>query len=353
MEGLGEYKSQENCFKMYSGAIIWMRTGTNPDSVVGLTNVRAILCDEAGLYTLYFWQNILGRSSFCRAPIRIVTSPYNQGWLFRDYIRHAKKDPASVPGFEYIHARSDENPYFPKEEYEERKRTMDPRRFNMMYGGEFERMIGLVYDCFEYTENIVAPFSLPSGTRFFGGIDFGTTNPFALVVVGITPDGLRYGVGEYYKSGMSPSQMASVAKQYMGIFGVEKFFADPSGAGHIEEMRRAKIPIEPGNNEVDHGIAVTYEIIKSRQFMVFEGKMPHLLDEIETYHYQNPADIKPDQDEKNPKPVKQNDHCCDALRMLFMGTRHIGRLSKPKVPDIKSNKQPILFPRREKFERWG
>jgi protein-L-isoaspartate(D-aspartate) O-methyltransferase len=54
---------------------------------IGLTNVRAVLCDEAGLYSRYFWDNIQARASFRSAPIRIVTSPYSLNWLYQDFIK--------------------------------------------------------------------------------------------------------------------------------------------------------------------------------------------------------------------------------------------------------------------------
>ena len=157
-----------------------------------------MLCDEAGLYTLYFWENIQARASFKEAPIRIVTSPYSLNWLYKDYIRPYRKDPSLVPDALVIQARSDENPYFPRKEYERKKRTMDPRRFNMMYGGQFDKAEGLVYDCFDEIEHVCEPFILPAGTVYYAGVDWGYTHPFALVVRAITPDGFHYQISETY-----------------------------------------------------------------------------------------------------------------------------------------------------------
>ena len=36
--------------QIYGGGKVWCRTGTDPDSIVGITNVRAIWGDEAGLF---------------------------------------------------------------------------------------------------------------------------------------------------------------------------------------------------------------------------------------------------------------------------------------------------------------
>jgi hypothetical protein len=336
MQGLGEYNKQENCFRMHGGGICYFRTGVDPHSVVGITNVRSILCDEAGLYSVYFWNQIVMRASFRQAPIRIVTTPYARNWLWKDYVRPHLKEPGCIPNFELVQATSQENPYFPKEEFEARKRSMDPRRFSMFYCAEFEQMIGLVYDCFHYDENMCKPRTLPESTRFVSGIDWGTTNPFALVVRGITLSQEHFGVGEFYKSGMALTDMKAIMKQYMAMYNIETFFCDPSAAGYIEECRRDGIPVVAADNDIDVGIQAHYELIKSRRYQIFDGKMPFMLDELDTYHYADPKDVKPDQDEKAPKPVKQNDHAMDAERYVTVMTYKGFEKTKPRVPHEKN-----------------
>lgn len=60
----GKLDKQTFSFRINGGGTVWFRTGTDPDSVVGITKVKAVLCDEAGLFSLYFWQNIQARASF-------------------------------------------------------------------------------------------------------------------------------------------------------------------------------------------------------------------------------------------------------------------------------------------------
>lgn len=332
MQGLGHYNKQENTFKMHGGGTCYFRTAVDPHSIVGITNVRAILCDEAGLYSLYFWQQILMRASFRKAKIRIVTTPYARNWLWKDYVKPWLKDKNFMPGLEIIQATSRENPYFPEDEFEERRRTMDPRRFRMFYCAEFEQMVGLVYDCFDHYENVSKVQTLPEGTRYFGGIDWGTTAPFGHVVRAITPNGTHYEVSEFKKAGMSLTDMMEIMRHSMNLFGVEMFYADPAGATFIEECKRAGIPMTPANNDIDGGIQAHYELIRSRRYQVFEGKCPHLLDEMETYRYQDPIDVGPNQDEKTPKPVKQNDHCLDASRYVTIMTHNLKSPTAPKLP---------------------
>ncbi len=335
MDGLGKYDKKEECFIMHRGGTCWFRTGKNPDSVVGITNVRAILCDEAGLYTLYFWQNILGRSSFCKAPIRIVTSPYSLNWLYKDYIKPYRRDPSSMPDVDLIQASSKENPYFPEDEYEKKKKTMDPRRFNMMYGGNFERMQGLVYDCFEEDSNITGPFQFPSDTQFFGGIDWGYTDPFVCLIHAILPNGLRFQISETYKTGLTLDQIAEICQQKIKTWGVKRFYADPSQPGSISFLCSKGVPTVAANNDIRPGIDCVYELIKTRTLKFIRGTSPHTLDEVDTYHYPDPKDLKPDQSQKEQKPVGQNDHAMDALRYLCIMTHRSNEKRTPTVPQSK------------------
>lgn len=320
MEGLGTHDKKENCFRMHNGGTCWFRTATNPDSVVGITNVRAVLCDEAGLYPLYFWENIQGRAAFREAPILIVTSPYSLNWLWRDIIRPKTKDPTSRPDVFMVQARSDENPYFPKTEYENRRKTMDPRRFRMMFGGSFERPEGLVYDCFADSENICERCTMPDGTRFVAGVDWGTTNPFVLIVRAITPQGFHYQTAEFYKTGLTPVDMVETALKMKAVWGIERFYADPSEPGLIEMFNQNRLPTSGANNDITKGIGFHYELIKTRRYRIFEGTSPHTIDEYETYHYPEPQDLKPDQNPREINPIKQNDHSCDANRYVSIET---------------------------------
>lgn len=337
MDGLGRYNRKEECFEMYNGGTCWFRTGKNPDSIVGLTNIKAIGADEAGLFSLYFWTNILGRSSFCKAPIRIVTSPYSLNWLYQDYIRPIRKDPSSRPDVEIIQAASCENPYFPMEEYLEKQRTMDPRRFNMMYGGQFDKMQGLVYDCFDEDLNVIAPFEMPRDAVLYGGIDWGYTEPFALAVHAILPNGDRYLVDEVKRSYLTLPDIEGICKQKRDQWGIKLFYAGPDQPASIEYLNRQGVTTVAANNDIRLGVDTMYEQFKLRTFKVF-STCRHTLDELSMYHYPDPKDLKPDQSTKDTKPVGQNDHCLDSDRYCCVMTTQSHRRLTPKAPTMKAAK---------------
>lgn len=330
MEGYGDFNQQKATFSMYNGGTCYFRTNTEPDSIVGITNVRGIWGDEAGKYTLYFWENIQGRASFKQCPILLTTSPYTLNWLYKDVVRPYKQKKRQ--DITLIEARSNENPYFPQEEYERRRKTMDPRRFEAMYGGKFEKMSGLVYDCFDDSDNTVIPFELPAGTKYYAGVDWGYTDPFVLVVRAVTPSGNHFQISEFYKTGMTLSDMIMLARQKKQNFNIQTFYCDPSQPGHIEEFNRHGLSAIGADNDIRRGIDLHYELIKTRRYKIFQGAGPYTIDEMETYHYAEPKDLKPDQDGKEAMPVGQGDHCMDANRYVTISTYRANLVHTPRVP---------------------
>lgn len=341
MEGFGEYSSAKACFEINAemgerNPKVYFRTATEPDSVVGITNVYGIWADEAGKYSLYFWENIQGRAAFKNAPIFLTTSPYSMNWIWKDIIRPTRE--LKRTDVKLIQASSVENPYFPREVYEARKKTMDLRRFNMMYNGVFDKMQGLVYDCFDEKENQCEAFKLPEGTKYYAGVDWGFTEPFVLKVRAITPGGQNYGISEFYKSGLTPSDIIALCKQKKEVFGIKTFYCGPDQPGLIEELCRNKVPAVASDNDVTRGVGLHYELLKTRRLKYFRNQNPHTLDELDTYHYPEPKDLGPDDKAKDQKPVGQNDHALDADRYVTVSTYNLTR-SAVSLPQEKREKE--------------
>lgn len=337
MRGFGEYTKSDAAFKMYSGGTVFMRTNTDPDSIVGIPNVRAYWGDEAGKYTLYFWENIRARVASKGARTLLTTSPYTMNWLWRDIIK--PKLDGKLKDIALIRAASWENPYHSLHDPEVRFREearMDPRRFAMIYGGEFGKMQGLVYDCWDDDENYVHAFELPMGTRYLAGVDWGYTDPFCLKIRAITPDGMQYGISEFYKARLSPSEIIKIAKHKRQIYPIERFVCDPSQPAMIEEFNRNGLPAVKAQNDIKAGIGVHYDLIKSRKYKEFIDACPYSKDERELYHYPEPKDLGPDDKQKELLPVDANNHSQDVDRYLSMEARTFIK-EKPLKPQKSTN----------------
>lgn len=322
MDGLGTLNKKDEVFKIYGGGTVYLRTETDPDSIVGITNVRHIWGDEAGKYRLYFWENMQARADYYGASIDLTTSPYTLNWIYKELIKPFKL--GLRDDVELIQAASWENKYhslYDPVAREAKRRTMDSRRFNMLYGGQWDKMEGMVYDCFSDSENVCEPLRLPDGIRYVAGVDWGyNPDPFVVVVHALLPDGRRFQVSEFYKTGQTPTDMVNICRQKKQIFGITHFYCDPSQPGLIEEFNRAGLAAIGADNDIARGIGAVYEGLKTRTFKIFRKTSPYTLDEIESYHYPDAQDLRPDQDAKEPKPVDQNNHAMDAIRYAVLMT---------------------------------
>ena len=357
MDGLGKYNKVDAQFKMTGGGTCYMRTASDPDAIVGITNVRHIWADEAGLYSLYAWENMQARASFYECPITLTTSPYSLNWVYKDLIKRRN----SRTDLMLIQARSDENPYFPKKEYERKKETMAPARFNMVYGGNWEKMEGLVYDVFSYDKHVIDPFTLPPGTKFKAGIDWGYSHPFVLKVRGITVEGFHYDVDEVYLSGKTINDIVKICKQKDSLWGIETFYCGPDRPENIQELNRNGLTAIAAKDDVRHGCDLHYELIKSNRYFVFKGRCPKTCDEYEMYHWPTPQDLGPDKDAKERNPVKQDDDAMDCSRYITAMTYQLGvNKRQARVPTgegkrVVSNKKKARigqYPARN-FERFS
>jgi hypothetical protein len=349
MRGDADYSKSDACMKVHGGGTVFFRTETDPDSIVGIPNTRAGWLDEAGKMRLYFWENFQARIAAKGARTLLTTSPYTLNWVYKQLVRPFEKG-ESMGGIKVIQAASWENPYHTLYDPEKRRimrAKMDPRRFDMIFGGQWRRMAGSVYDCWDDEENYCKPCTLPEGTRYIAGIDWGYTDPFVLVIRAITPEGKHYGVSEFYKTGMTLPEMIEVAKQKRKVWNISKFWADPSQPGAIEEFNRNGLPCEGADNDIRRGIDLHYELIKTRKYKEFEGSMPHAADERESYHYPEPEDLGPDDDSKELLPVAQADHVMDAIRYVTMMTYRTDMRRTPVVPGTVKKQEPV----HERIER--
>jgi hypothetical protein len=343
MDGFGEYQKSDGVFQIHGGGTVYMRTETDPDSVVGVPNVRAYWLDEAGKARLYFWENIRARAAPKGARGLLTTSPYSRNWLYKDYIK--PKLEGKLAAIELIQAASWENPYHAFHDPVKRRlerETMDARRFDMVYGGEWGQMVGLVYDCWDDDLNLVDDFPLPDGTKFYGGIDWGFyPDPFVVKIRAVTPDGRHYGVSEFVSTHLTLPKIVEVVKQKKQIYNVSLFYCDPSQPGSIEELNQNGIPATGADNDIRRGVDRHYELIQSRKYKEFRGSCPHSLDERETYHYPEMKDYGEDQASKELLPVDRGNHCMDVDRYLSIMTYRNQNKFTPKASEDRKREETV------------
>lgn len=323
----GTYQKVDSYFEVHgTGVRVWIRSLTDPNALEGIKEVRGAWVDEGGLISRYAWENVDGRTAFLQAPIVISTTPYALNWLFQMWQQWKKGLRDDVT---FIQFRSIDNPYFPVAEYERQKRLLHPRRFAMKYDGEFGKMEGLVYQNLK----AIPSKALPAGTRYFGGIDWGFTHPFALTIRAVTPEGVHYRVAEYCKAGLTVDRIVDVVKARKQLYNIEMFVCDPADPEKILALNEAGCPAIAGENSIRMGIDIHDQLMREDRFFVFEDENPFGLDEYNTYHYPEVKELQFNDDAKEQLPVDANNHGCDSDRYVSVYLHRSLHKSTPQVPD--------------------
>ena len=165
------------------------------------------------------------------------------------------------------------------------------------------------------------------------GVDYGQQNATTYQAAGININKRRIeGINEFYHSGRdsgkqkSPSDYAKELIKFTDALHEEYscsafyVFIDPSAKGLAEEIKRLAmqsrkygIAIKDAENDVSVGIQRVQKCL-TYQVMTVSDRQENLIREMGTYEY-DPKSIESGKE----KPMKVDDHCCDAWRYLVMG----------------------------------
>lgn len=165
------------------------------------------------------------------------------------------------------------------------------------------------------------------------GIDYGQQNATTYQAAGININKRKLeGLNEFYHSGRDTGKQKSpseYAKEFISLTDAlhEKYscsafyvFIDPSAKGLAEEIKRIamstkkyQILIKDAENDVSVGIQRVQKLMTYQVMSVSENQ-ENLIREFGTYEY-DPKSIESGKE----KPIKIDDHCCDAWRYLVMG----------------------------------
>ena len=309
-----DYIAGEKIVKTDFG-MIYLASADNPDTMQGAA-VRGVCLDEAGLMSLQAHETAFQRRSMMAGQELLTSTPYNLGWL--------KTEIADKAG-DLIHVekwRSADRPGFPLEEVENARRLLAPSIFKMRYEAAFERPEGLVYQDFDRQTHIVTGFEICNGWYWLNhslhqmrwviaGLDWGYVAPGCILVLAEDNDKKHYIIHEEYRTGLTVDQWAVIAKNLKTQYKIEKFYCDPAEPNDIAMFQKAGLPAVAAENAVLPGINRVIEGWRVSSLFILTGQAPHLVDELESYHW-NDKSIK-------DAPVKENDHACDALRYGLAG----------------------------------
>ena len=152
--------------------------------------------------------------------------------------------------------------------------------------------------------------TLPEGltyTKWMGGIDFGTRNPFAAVWGFFDPSGIFWLCGEVYDRGKPLSDYFARLPRHVA------WTCDPSGKNERLELKKAGFNVRKGINDKAFGINLVTRWLRSGRLKIVRSLCPNLCSEAPRYRYTGAKDGLPQSEE----PVNEFNHGMDALRYRF------------------------------------
>lgn len=218
-----------------------------------------------------------------------------------------------------LHYTLEDNPFL-EQSYKDRiKNSLSGVFYRRNYLGEWCLAEGSIFDFFDRGIHVV---SRPprSANYWILGVDYGTNNAFAAVLVGVNTginiqkDPMMWVEKEYYwdskkmQRQKTSSEFADDIKKFIEPYGVRSVYIDPSAAHFKLDLQRRGIHPVDADNDVSNGITKLSSDLKAgRLFVCSECK--NLIREIEGYTW-DPRCVETGED----KPLKKDDHAIDALR---------------------------------------
>jgi PBSX family phage terminase large subunit len=210
--------------------------------------------------------------------------------------------------FKSFHFTSYDNPFLPKDELESHKQRMSEDSFAQEYMADFRKREGLVFK--EFRRELHLTEKEPDHTiDFIAGIDFGFTNPSAVVFIKKDHDGRFWVTDEWYKTGRTETEVAD----YVYSCQFNAVYPDPENPSAIEVLKRKGIPVKEvrkGKDSVITGINFIKDQFRQNRLFI-HPRCINLVSELETYHYE----------EGKETPEKEKDHAIDALRYALHNSR--------------------------------
>lgn len=276
-------------------------------------------CDEMTLYPESIIDMIDTRLSNPHSMGFASMNPSYPTHKLKQWIDNAETDPSN---YYALHFSLDDNPYL-DDSYKARIRhSLSGVFYKRNYLGLWCLAEGAIFDFFDRKTHVVS--RPPRAAEYWvAGIDYGTINAFACVLVGVatgkyTQTGkCLWAEKEYYwdskKKGRQKTnaEYADDVAEFLEPYGVKSIFVDPSAASFKLELRKRGLHVIDANNDVENGIQMMTSEMKKGNFFISDT-CPNLIREIEGYVW-DPKQAERGED----APLKKEDHAVDALRYIL------------------------------------
>ena len=272
-------------------------------------SVDGALLDEATLLPQNFIDSVADRCSQPGAKLILVTNPAGPAHpVHQQYVLAADEDPALV----HIPFQLSDNPTLSKAYIRGLERRYSGAQKRRMVYGEWAASEGLIYPYI--SESIGKPPPINEFYKFTMGIDYAHSSATHALMIGTLTNGRQWVLGEWRHHGLEQGQLlemeqANRIRAWVGGTDVRRVYVDPNAPSFIQALRNVfRCPVTPADNDVMAGIQYVRQQTENGQLMI-STKCKFLCAEMHNYTWDERAGLLGDD-----RPLKQNDHGCDALR---------------------------------------
>jgi len=325
-----KYDRNRSTLWLKGGIKIQFRSAEHPESLVG-SGLSGVWVDEAARVKKRAWtDNLRGALSDNLGWGLFSTTPMGQNWVYSDLWQRTQlgtREEDRSPHWHAVHFTTADNTALPhlQKEVQQARAELPYHLFARNYLASFSAFEGKVFEAFRDNDtHVVERVPFGSFVRKVAGVDWGHNNPGVQLEAGVTDEGEVYVYREDYRRKLNVAPPSgrpdgpSWVRKFRGAQarGVDRWWADPSGAGHISTCRREGLAFRQADNSVAEGIDAVAAMLEPveppgggtpRPALFIHRNCRNLRRELLSYQYQDGSE----------DPVKKDDHAVDALRYLI------------------------------------
>lgn len=276
-----------------------------------------------------FFAQVLARLSVPGAQLFGTTNPDSPThWLRRKYLLRAGE-----LNLRTWHSTLDDNPHLDPQYVADLKREYVGLWYRRFILGEWRLAEGAVFDMFDEDRHVVS--ELPAINRWLAlGIDYGTRNATAALILALGADGRLYLTHEWRhdpataRRQLTDADLSRELRAWLaglqagdGLSGVhpEWTVVDPSAASLRLQLHRDGMTPALADNSVLDGIRLMSSLLGNGQLRIHKS-CKGLLDELPGYSWDDKA-----AERGEDAPIKADDHSIDAARYAIVTTEALWR----------------------------
>lgn len=311
--------------RLVEQSVIYLRPADYPERLRGMT-LAFFAMDEVAQghqhQAFIILQGALRQKGYPQQGWVTSTPSRSCAWVRQRWVEHrnpftgAQLNPADYPSF---FASAYDNPHIPKESVDQFLASLgDTRLAAQEIFGQFIAIEGAAFPQFSEAQHVVTPPAGLMTRRAVVGLDFGGTNPTALIEVCQDTDGRLWATREFYKAQCDDREWVQTVREWNAM----RIVCDPSGGyKKIDWLRKLYgVPIYLAKT---NDFATRARLVGSRLNPAEDGRpgllispaCPNLIAELKTLAYHQPQGRDYFQDRWEPGAA---DHAYDALAYAIM-----------------------------------